>query len=250
MDWIPPLAEGAIGLALSPPQYAFIAEPVEAWHHVAGLLTAAQADGAALLQLRGHALHPLRWAGGSWGGQTAPSHRRCSSRCHARKGREATVTGRPGEGWKKWPDPSRRKPSQLPRVRFPCQPTSAAASTAPGCPGYLKLAGVGKILQWLWGQAWRAAKNNLPSTAPAPRPHSALQTSQPAQLESGQKPAWWGWVPHSKQQGTPGHNPSLVSSLGYVSVHPSVTTEAVAQDTVISETIALFSGTPGFWKLH
>jgi len=30
---------------------------------------------------------------------------------------------------------------------------SAAASTAPGCPGCLKLAGQGKILQWLSGRA-------------------------------------------------------------------------------------------------
>ena len=62
-----PLAEGALELALSPPQDAFIAEAVEEWHRVAGVFVAAQADRAALLQLRGHALHWLRWAGGSWG---------------------------------------------------------------------------------------------------------------------------------------------------------------------------------------
>ena len=61
----PPLAEGALGLAFSPPQDAGVAELVEAWHHKAGLLPAFQADGAAVLQLYGHALHLLQWA---WGG--------------------------------------------------------------------------------------------------------------------------------------------------------------------------------------
>ena len=115
----PPLAEGALGLALSPPHDARVAELVEAWHHVAGLLPAVQAYWTAVVQVRGHALHVLRWAGGSWGCRAAPSHWRCSSSCHARKGREATVTGWPGEGWKKCPGPSRRRPSQLPRLRFP-----------------------------------------------------------------------------------------------------------------------------------
>jgi len=58
-----PLAEGALGLVLSPPQDASIAEAVEAWHGKAGLLPAAQADGTAVLQLPGHALHWLRSAG-------------------------------------------------------------------------------------------------------------------------------------------------------------------------------------------
>ena len=60
----PPLAEGALGLAFSPPQDARVAELVEAWHHKAGLLPAFQADGTAVLQLYGHALHLLQWA---WG---------------------------------------------------------------------------------------------------------------------------------------------------------------------------------------
>jgi len=42
----PPLAEGALGLALSTPQEAFIAEVGGAWQHVAGLLAAAQAWGS------------------------------------------------------------------------------------------------------------------------------------------------------------------------------------------------------------
>ena len=115
----PPLAEGALGLAFSPPQDAGVAELVEAWHHKAGLLPAAQADGTAVLQLRGHAPHVLRWAGGSWRGRAAPSHWRCSSGCGARKGRESRVIGCRGEEWKKCPGPSRRKPSQLPTLRFP-----------------------------------------------------------------------------------------------------------------------------------
>ena len=113
------LAGGALGLALSPPQDARVAGPVAAWHHKAGLLPAAQADGTAVLQLRGHALHVLRWAGGSWRGRAAPSHWRCSSGCGARKGRESRVIGCRGEEWKKCPGPSRRKPSQLPTLRFP-----------------------------------------------------------------------------------------------------------------------------------
>jgi len=93
--------------------------------------------------------------------------------------------------------------------RFPCPLTSAAVSAAPGYCSCLKLAGPQTVLQGLWARARRAARNNSPSTAPAPRPRSVLQTSQPAQLESGQKLAEWGWAPPYKQQGTPGHSPSL-----------------------------------------
>jgi len=150
-----------------------------------------------------------------WGCQAAPSCRRCSSQCCARKGRGATVTGQGGEGWKKCSGPSRRKPCQPPRVRFPPQLTSAAASVAPGCPSCLKLAGPGIILQWLWAQAQRAARNSSPRMAPAPRPRSTLQTSQTAGLESRQKPAGWGWAPRSKQQGKPGHH----LSLGDITIH-------------------------------
>jgi len=162
-----PPAERALGLALSPPHDALVTEAVEARHHIGGIVPAVQTDGTVLLQLRGHGLHSLWWAGGSWGYQTAPFHGRGSSRCHTRKGREATVTGQPGEGWKKWPGPSRRKPSQLPRVRFTPQLTSAAANTAPRCPGCLKLAGPGINLQRLWGRAQGAATNHPPSTPPA-----------------------------------------------------------------------------------
>jgi len=59
----PPLAEGELGLVLSPPQDAWRAEAVKAWHGKAGLIPAAQPDGTAVLQLRGHALHWLRWSG-------------------------------------------------------------------------------------------------------------------------------------------------------------------------------------------
>ena len=150
---------------------------------------------------------------------------RSSSGCCARRGREATVTGWPRQGWKKCPGPSGRKPFQLPTVsRFPCPLTSAAVSAAPGCRGCLKLAGPQTILQGLWARARRAARNNSPSTAPAPRPRSALQTSQPAHLESGQKPAEWGWAPAYKQQGTPGHNPSL----GDVTFRLQVTSQSIA----------------------
>ena len=40
---------GALRLALSPPQGARVAEPVEAWHDKAGLLPAAQEDGTAVV---------------------------------------------------------------------------------------------------------------------------------------------------------------------------------------------------------
>jgi len=108
--------------------------------------------------------------------------------------------------------------------RFPCPLTSAAVSAAPGCRGCLKLAGPQTILQGLWARARRAARNNSPSTAPAPRPRSAVQTSQPAQLESRQKPAGWGWAPRYEQQGTPGHNPSL----GDVTFRHQVTSQSIA----------------------
>jgi len=65
-----PLAEGALGRTLSPPQDALVTEAVEARHHVGGIIPAVQAHWAAVLHLCGHALHPLRWAGGSW---TKPS---------------------------------------------------------------------------------------------------------------------------------------------------------------------------------
>lgn len=62
----PPLAEGALGLGLSPLQDALVAKLVEAWHHIADLFPAAQADGTAVLQLHGHAVHRLQWVGGNW----------------------------------------------------------------------------------------------------------------------------------------------------------------------------------------
>lgn len=55
----PPFAEGALGLAPSPPRDAGVTELVEAWHHVTGLLPAAQAYWTAVLQLHGHPLHVL-----------------------------------------------------------------------------------------------------------------------------------------------------------------------------------------------
>ena len=61
-----PLAEGALELSLSPLQDAPVTEAVEAWHHIGGIVPAIQAHWAAVLHLRGHAVHPLRWAGGSW----------------------------------------------------------------------------------------------------------------------------------------------------------------------------------------
>jgi len=60
-----PLAEGALGLALSPPQDALVTEAVEARHHIGGIVPAVQAHWAAVLCLCGHALHPLQWAGGA-----------------------------------------------------------------------------------------------------------------------------------------------------------------------------------------
>ncbi|XP_064901245.1 uncharacterized protein LOC110357667 [Columba livia] len=115
----PPLAEGALGLGLSPPHDARVAELVQAWQDVAGLLPAVQADWTAGVQLRGHALHVRRWAVGSWGCHAAPSRWRCSSGCHAKKGREATVHRWSGQGWEQRPGPSRRRASWLPRVSFP-----------------------------------------------------------------------------------------------------------------------------------
>jgi len=56
-----PPAERALGRALSPAHDACIAEFVEARHHVAGLLPAVQADGTAVVQLRGRA--PTRCGG-------------------------------------------------------------------------------------------------------------------------------------------------------------------------------------------
>jgi len=144
-----------------------------------------------------------------------------NSRCRA--GREATVTGWPGEGWKKCPGPSRRKPSQLPRVRFLPQLTSAAASAAPGCPGCLKLAGPGIILEGLWGQAWTAEQDSSPSRTPAPKALLNTPASRTAQLECRHESARWGSVPGYKQRGAPGRNPLL----GDITAHPLVTTEPV-----------------------
>ena len=61
----PPLADGALGLALSPPQDAVVTEAVEARHHVGGIIPAVQAHWAAVPHLCGHALHPLQSAGGA-----------------------------------------------------------------------------------------------------------------------------------------------------------------------------------------
>ena len=52
----------------------------------------------------------------------------------------------PGRGGRNAQDPQEGNPPSSPGSAFPAQLTSAAASTPPGCPGCLNLAGPGKIL--------------------------------------------------------------------------------------------------------
>jgi len=165
----PPLAEGALGLDLSPVRDAWVAELVEAWHHVVGLLPAAQADRTAVLRLRGHALHVLRWAAGDGDVDPFPLAGPAAAVDVAlEKAERPQPLAGAGRGGRNVQVPQEGNPPSCPGPGFPAQITSAAASVSPGCPGCLNLAGPGRILVWLWGRAGGVAVKNSPSMTSAP----------------------------------------------------------------------------------
>ena len=187
----PPLAEGALGLALSPLQDAQVAEPVETWHGKAGLLQlprqVGQWSSSSVATLSTH----CRGLGGPG------DVKLLSFTCAAAASVTLEKEERPWS-WLAWGGmeemPRSLKKETLPAAQGevhthtpPLQHTSATESAAPGCPICLKLAGLGIILQRFWARAQRALWNNSPSMAPAPGAPSTLQTLQTARLESRQK---------------------------------------------------------------
>ena len=128
--------------------------------------------------------------GGNCGCRGAPSHQRCSSRCCARKGREATVIGCPGEGWKKGPGPSRRRPSQLPRLRFPRPAHLCCCERASWVLRLPEPGRAGENPSTAPGSGTESCKEQLPEHDTSTK--GLAQHSKPhdlAQLECGHEPA-------------------------------------------------------------
>lgn len=124
----------------------------------------------------------------------------------------------PGRGGRNAQVPQEGNPPISPGRGLPSELTSAAAGAPAGCPSCLNLAGLGKILQRLWGRAQRAATNNSLHKTPAPPQHSSLPNCS-AGVRAGAS-----WVRLGTQRGTPCHSPLLRD----VTIHRQATPWSIA----------------------
>jgi len=110
-----PPAEGARGRAsLSPAHDARLAEFVEAWHHVAGLLPAVQADGTVVVQLRGHAPTHCSGLGGAGDDKLLPLTGTAAAGVVLEEEERPRSLADPGRAGRSAQDPPEGKPPSCP----------------------------------------------------------------------------------------------------------------------------------------